>query len=86
MKGIIQKYVTTRGFGFIEGEDGKRYFFHITDTNLDPRFQYEMTGAEAEFEPVEKHEGLVIKTHAKNVQINADIDCMSEMKGETKNE
>ena len=78
MKGIIQKYVTTRGFGFIDGEDGKRYFFHITDTNLDPRFQYEMTGIEAEFEPVEVHEGLVIKTHANNVQINADIECKEE--------
>jgi CspA family cold shock protein len=26
--GTIKKVVAERGFGFIEGEDGKEYFFH----------------------------------------------------------
>jgi cold shock protein len=26
--GTIKKVVADRGFGFIEGEDGKEYFFH----------------------------------------------------------
>lgn len=33
MLGRVIKYVEERGFGFIVGEDGDRYFFHITNTN-----------------------------------------------------
>lgn len=78
MKGKVRKYITSRGYGFIDGEDGLSYFFHITDTNLDPRFRYEMDGVEAEFDPVEKHEGLVIKTHAENVRIDMDEDTQDD--------
>jgi cold shock CspA family protein len=28
MKGTIGEVVVDRGFGFIDGEDGQRYFFH----------------------------------------------------------
>lgn len=28
MKGIVQRIVADRGFGFIKGEDDKDYFFH----------------------------------------------------------
>ena len=32
MKGTVKKYITARGYGFIEGEDGVSYFFHLTFT------------------------------------------------------
>ena len=28
MKGTIAEVVIDRGFGFVDGEDGRRYFFH----------------------------------------------------------
>ena len=31
MKGTIQRYNYRKGFGFIEGDDGREYFFHYTD-------------------------------------------------------
>lgn len=33
MKGKVIKLVLERRFGFIEGEDGKEYFFHKDDLN-----------------------------------------------------
>jgi len=33
MKGKVVKLVLERRFGFIEGEDGKEYFFHKDDLN-----------------------------------------------------
>jgi cold shock protein len=33
--GTIKKVVADRGFGFIEGEDGKEYFFHRSGTEGD---------------------------------------------------
>lgn len=86
MKGTIRKYITCRGYGFINGENLVDYFFHITDTNLDPRFQYELDGVEVEFEPVEIHEGLVIKTHAEKILINTEVDHINDEGGETENE
>ena len=32
-KGTIKKLVTDRGFGFIVGDDGKEYFFHMSETD-----------------------------------------------------
>ena len=28
MKGIVQRLVSDRGFGFVQGEDGRDYFVH----------------------------------------------------------
>lgn len=30
MKGSVKFYNETKGFGFITGEDGKEYFFHMS--------------------------------------------------------
>ena len=30
-KGIVKSFVESKGYGFIEGDDGKTYFFHISD-------------------------------------------------------
>ncbi len=46
MVGNIYKYVEERGFGWIKGEDGDRYFFHISNTN-EPDEIY--CGADVEF-------------------------------------
>ena len=86
MKGTIRKYITCRGYGFIKGENLVDYFFHITDTNLDPRFRYELDGVEVEFDPKEIHDGLMIKTNAEKVRINQKIDHINDEKGETENE
>lgn len=39
LRGLVKKKVLERGFGFIQGEDGKDYFFHCTD--LDPGFAFD---------------------------------------------
>lgn len=31
MRGIIKKIIKDKGFGFIEGNNGKEYFFHISN-------------------------------------------------------
>ena len=82
MKGKIRKYVINRGYGFIDGEDGQPYFFHITNTNLNPHFRYEIDGVEVEFDPVEERDGIVIKAHAENVRIITETDCNDCLKGE----
>ena len=33
--GTIKKLVSDRGFGFIQAEDGKEYFFHRSGTDTD---------------------------------------------------
>lgn len=33
--GTIKKLVTERGFGFIQADDGKEYFFHRSSTDGD---------------------------------------------------
>lgn len=78
MKGIITKYVTPKGYGFIKCENGKTYFFHVNDTNLNPNIWYKLDGIEVEFDVVERHESVVIKQHAENIQILADMTCPEE--------
>jgi CspA family cold shock protein len=43
--GTIKKIVPDRGFGFIQAEDGKEYFFHRTGTELPLNFDA-LTGGE----------------------------------------
>ncbi len=31
MNGVIKSFLSDKGYGFIKGEDGKDYFFHISD-------------------------------------------------------
>lgn len=73
MKGIIQKYFTGKGYGFIKGEDEKSYFFHISDTNLDKKFRYDLDDVEVEFEPDEVRNTLGTKMQAKNVKFDTNL-------------
>lgn len=59
MKGRIKNYFNERGFGFIIGDDGNEYFFHISDIlfSEDPR-----RGLCVEFSPSRSPKGLVAQT------------------------
>jgi cold shock protein len=43
--GTIKKIVPDRGFGFIQAEDGKEYFFHRTGIDTSVNFD-QLTGGE----------------------------------------
>lgn len=63
MKGKIKKYLSYRGFGFIEIEDSEDdLFFHISNY---PRTALPATGQDVEFEMFETPKGK----EAKNIQI-----------------
>jgi cold shock CspA family protein len=52
MIGKIKRLVTDHGYGFVAGEDGKDYFFHLEDM-LDRTEFHELSEDDAvEFEPV----------------------------------
>jgi cold shock protein len=44
-EGTIKKVVADRGFGFIQAEDGKEYFFHRTGMDASLNFD-SLTGGE----------------------------------------
>ena len=49
MNGTVKIYFINRGYGFITGEDGEEYYFHISDSNLDFRCRYRLDGAAVKF-------------------------------------
>ncbi|HEB56298.1 MAG TPA: cold shock domain-containing protein [Gammaproteobacteria bacterium] len=51
VNGIIRSYVPTKNYGFIKGQDGKDYFFHLQD--LEDRSQGSLVaeGLAVEFDP-----------------------------------
>lgn len=59
MKGKIKNFFNDRGFGFIVGEDGNEYFFHISDLlfSENPR-----RGLAVDFSPSCSPKGLVALT------------------------
>lgn len=48
--GTIKKLVSDRGFGFIESEDGKEYFFHRNELETSTDFDRLVGGERVEFE------------------------------------
>jgi cold shock CspA family protein len=61
MEGVVRSYVAERRFGFIDGEDGKSYFFHA-NAFLDPSDQdAPLDGAILTFEPTATPKGLAAK-------------------------
>jgi CspA family cold shock protein len=56
MNGKIATLVPHRGFGFIRGEDGKEYFFHLSALQ-GVRFEELTEGQDVEFGPQEQSTG-----------------------------
>jgi CspA family cold shock protein len=48
--GTIKKLVADRGFGFIQAEDGKEYFFHRSGTENGLNFDSLQGGERVQFE------------------------------------
>ena len=48
--GTISKLVSERGFGFIQAEDGKEYFFHRNELATASDFDRLVGGEKVEFE------------------------------------
>ena len=72
MKGTVTIFNAVKGLGFIEGEDGKRYFFHQTDLAV-PGFRAIAVGKEVEFTATTKDGRPVAKgihpTNGTGVQV-----------------
>lgn len=64
MKGTVKKFDQEKGFGFITGEDGKDYFFHYSQINMDG-FKTIKTSQQVEYEPTTTEKGL----RANNINI-----------------
>jgi cold shock CspA family protein len=47
--GVIKKKVTDRGFGFIHADDGRDYFFHLTDLQASVEFDEIREGVQVDF-------------------------------------
>ncbi len=56
MKGKVKWFDKKKGYGFIEGEDGRDYFVHFSDVEKDG-FRALEEGEEVEFEPQETDRG-----------------------------
>lgn len=56
MKGVIQRFFWNRGYGFIDAEDGKSYFCHISNVDL-PEGQYPKDGQQVVFDVENRYKG-----------------------------
>ncbi|MDA8217101.1 MAG: cold shock domain-containing protein [Dehalococcoidales bacterium] len=56
VSGRVTRTFADRGFGFIESEDGRNYFFHLTDLQPGLEFEDVQEGLDLEFE-VKKEPG-----------------------------
>lgn len=57
MRGIVDNFDKTKGFGFIKTESGKRIFFHYSHIIMEG-FKVMEVGTEVEFETVESKRGI----------------------------
>lgn len=60
MKGTIKFFNTERGFGFIKSEDGRDYFVHYSEIQMEG-FKVLREGDEVEFSPAEDPKGRTAK-------------------------
>lgn len=65
MKGCISAYKEDRGFGFIEGEDERRYFLHVSELVSGEDKLYLAQGVNVEFMPSTEERGL----RARKIQV-----------------
>lgn len=55
--GTIKKLVSDRGFGFIQAEDGKEYFFHRNELESPSDFDRLVGGERVEFQVEQSPKG-----------------------------
>jgi len=60
MKGNCKWFNTERGYGFIEGDDGKDYFCHHSEIKTEG-YKTLIEGQPVEFEESENEKGLLAK-------------------------
>lgn len=72
MNGVVKLYFSVRGYGFINGEDGECYFFHITNTNLDQKKIYNLDGLKVEFIPFKAVNDNAVRNEAREVKFQAE--------------
>ena len=54
LKGVIKKYNHEKGWGFIEGEDGYDYFFHVSNIRSGQKVT---NNSKVKFDPSEGQRG-----------------------------
>ena len=86
MNGTVKIYFINRGYGFITGEDGEYYYFHISDSNLENGCRYRLDGAAVHFTPGNEVVNGEIKKRARNVvfelrelMVNRQIKSLDEV-------
>ena len=72
MNGIVKIYFSRRGYGFIDGDDGECYYFHITNTNLDQKKIYNLDGLKVEFIPFKAVNDNAVRNEAREVKFQAE--------------
>lgn len=65
MNGTVKWFNNKKGYGFINGEDGKEYFFHYTAIISDKKFKALKDGVNVTYDTTTNEVG---KTFAVNVQ------------------
>lgn len=80
MNGIVKLYFSVRGYGFINGEDGECYFFHITNTNLDQKKIYNLDGLKVEFTPFKAVNDNTVRNEAREVNFQAEEVKMDQVR------
>ena len=55
MLGVIEGLKPERGFGFIDGQDGAKYFFHAYTMLCRTKFSHLAVGQEVTFKPGERN-------------------------------
>ena len=56
IKGTVRKFLGTRGFGFIESQDGRQFFVHQSEVDMDG-WRFLEPGWKVEFLPIVTERG-----------------------------
>ena len=79
MNGIVKLYFINRGYGFIDGDDGETYYFHISDTNLVKGCRYNLDGAAVQFTASNEVVNGIVKKRARDIVFELGALMMDQM-------